>query len=714
MNGEERQEEAGRLARILAVDRRALPADGGTEFNRLIFAASPYLVQHADNPVDWYPWGEEAFARARREDRPIFLSIGYATCHWCHVMAHESFADPEVAAVLNRYFVAIKVDREERPDIDGTYMRVAQLMNGSGGWPLTIVMTPDRHPFFAATYLPKEPRGGMPGLTALLERIATVWRDQRELVRRNCAAIMDSLQQLAVRPVSTGAGGEPALHEARRHLAAIFDPEYGGFGEAPKFPMTLSVSLLLRCAARFDDDEAAAMAATTLTAIRRGGIWDQLGGGIHRYSVDRQWLVPHFEKMLYDQALAALAYLEMFQCCGAPEYRDAAVAIGDFALRELAAPEGGFYSALDADSDGEEGGYYLWTPAEIHEVLGAADGSRCCRLYGVTASGNFAGKNVLHLPLPLDEVARREGVASERLTAEAEAWREMLLRRREERRRPFRDEKLIAGWNGLMIGALARTWLASGEARFLRGAESALARVMAELTTPAGRLLRSRHRGEGDVPAFLDDYAALVFGLLELYEATLDPARLRVAGRLADDMLQLFGGGTAGLYDGGSDAETVLIRRADPYDGATPSGNSLAATVLVRLGRITGASRLESAGREIVTAFLGDAARQPTALPQLLTALDLLESAPLEFAFEAGGDPAGLRHLLLTLGSRYLPARVVRVADLPDGGSPAVRRAVVRVCAGGSCHPAIREPAALEALLDRLGGRRRLPPNLLP
>ncbi|BDV42487.1 thioredoxin [Geotalea uraniireducens] len=701
--------EEGRLARILAVDRQALPADGGDEFNRLIFASSPYLLQHADNPVDWYPWGDEAFARARSEDRPIFLSIGYATCHWCHVMARESFVDRAVAAVINRHFVAIKVDREERPDIDALYMRVAQMMNGSGGWPLTIIMTPDRQPFFAATYLPKEPREGMPGLTEILDRIAAVWRDHRELVRQNCAAIMAGVQRVAERPAASGAGGEPALHEARRQLAAICDREYGGFGAAPKFPMALSVSLLLRYAARFADDDAAAMAATSLTAMRRGGIWDQLGGGIHRYCVDRQWLIPHFEKMLYDQALCAMAYLEMFQYSGRVGYREAAVAIGDFVLRELAAPGGGFYSALDADSNGEEGGYYLWTPAGIREVLGTVDGDRCCRLFGVTAQGNFAGKNVLHLPLPFDEAARREGLAPEAFAAAAEEWRRTLLARREERRRPFRDEKLITGWNGLMIGALARTFLVSGDERFLRAAEVALAVIRTELTTQSGRLLRSKHRGAGDVPAFLDDYAAVIFGLLELSEATLDPARLGEAGRLADEMLRLFGGGPAGLYDTGDDTETVLFRRADLYDGAIPAGNSLAATVLVRLGRLSGETRFETTGCGIVTALLSDASRQPLAFSQLLIASDILDGEPMECTVEGEGDPGGLRDMLRVLGGRYLPGRIVRLADAATGSAPGGRKAAVRVCARGACHPAVESAAELEALLDRLAGWRHVP-----
>lgn len=686
-------DEQGRLNRIFAADRGSLPPDGGAGFNRLIFASSPYLLQHADNPVDWYEWGDEAFARARAEDRPVFLSIGYATCHWCHVMAHESFADREVAAALNRDFVAIKVDREERPDIDDTYMRVAQLMNGSGGWPLTVCMTPDREPFFVATYIPKLSRGGMPGLVEILGRIAEVWTTRRELVRQNCDAILDSLRNLSVAKPGEVAGDGP-LHAARRQLAAMFDSGNGGFGQAPKFPMPLNLSFLLRYGRRFGDAGATAMAVAALEAIRGGGIFDQLGFGLHRYSVDSKWLVPHFEKMLYDQALVAAAAVDAYQSTGRERFREMAAELCDFVLRELAAPEGGFYSALDADTEGEEGLYYLWTPAQVRSILGDSDGELFGRFFDVTQGGNFEGANILNLPVPLPEFARREGMDPAALAARVDQWRTLLLAEREGRARPFRDEKVVTAWNGLMIAALARLFQAGGGERFLVAAEAALDRILRDLRRDDGRLLRSIHRGEGEVPAFLEDYAALIHGLLALHEATLEPRHREEARSLAHDMLRLFSGEGAGLYDTGRDAETVLLRGRETYDGVMPSGSGLAATVLIRLGRIAGEERFVEAGEEIVRAVMAGAGRQPAAHLQTITALDLLRGPEVEVAI-AGGSRGEARAMLDEIGRRFIPGLVLRSEPAREAGATAL------VCAAGACRIPAGSPAALGAVLDR-------------
>ncbi|MBT1075935.1 thioredoxin domain-containing protein [Geobacter grbiciae] len=683
-----------RLKRIVSADRDALPPDGGPGFNRLVFASSPYLLQHADNPVAWYEWGDEAFARARAEDKPVFLSIGYATCHWCHVMAHESFGDHEVAAVLNRDFVAIKVDREERPDIDDTYMRVPQLMNGSGGWPLTVCMTPEREPFFVATYIPKHSRGGMPGLVEILSRIAEVWKTRRELVRQNCTAILDSLRNLSVAKPGKISGDEP-FRAARSQLAGMFDPVNAGFGQSPKFPMPLNLSFLLRYGRRFGDSGATAMAVATLEALRRGGIFDQLGFGLHRYSVDSRWLVPHFEKMLYDQALVAMAAVEAFQATGQESLREMAEQLCDFALRELAAPEGGFYSALDADTEGEEGRYYLWTPAQIRSVLGEADGDMFCRLFDVAEKGNFEGANILNLPVPLNEFAQREGVPPENLGEKVEGWRSLLLAERAKRERPFRDEKIVTAWNGLMIAALARFFLAGGGERFLVAAEAALARILRDLRRADGRLLRSIHRGEGEVPAFLEDHAAIIHGLLALHDATLDPRYREEACSLARDMLRLFPGEDGGLYDTGNDAETVLMRSREDYDGVMPSGNGLAATELIRLGRMADEERFVEAGEEIIRAFMAGAERQPVAHLQTLMALDLLRGPQVEVAI-SGGSRGEVRGMLAEIGKRFIPGLVLR--GEPDQG----RRATAQVCAAGACHIPVESPAALGGILDRV------------
>ncbi|CAG0996191.1 hypothetical protein GEOBC_02663 [Geobacteraceae bacterium] len=694
MGKDARHDEQARLERIFAADRSTLPPDGGAGFNRLIFASSPYLLQHADNPVEWYEWGDEAFARARSDDRPVFLSIGYATCHWCHVMAHESFEDREVAAALNRDFVAIKVDREERPDIDDTYMRVAQLMNGSGGWPLTVCMTPDREPFFVATYIPKHSRGGMPGLVEILGRIVEVWKTRRELVRQNCTAILDSLRNLSVAKPGEIAGDEP-LHGARRQLGTMFDPVHAGFGQAPKFPMPLNLSFLLRYGRRFGDSEATAMAVATLEAMRRGGIFDQLGFGLHRYSVDSRWLVPHFEKMLYDQALVATAAVEAFQATGRESFREMAVELCDFVLRELAAPDGGFYSALDADTEGEEGRYYLWTPGQVRSILGGADGERFCRLFDVTEGGNFDGASILNLPLSLDEFARHEGMTIESLKADVERWRLLLLADREQRVRPFRDEKIVTAWNGLMITALARVFQAGGGERFLDAAEAARERIFGDLRRADGRLLRSIHRRDGEVPAFLEDYAALIHGILALHEATLDPRHGEEAIFLAHEMLRLFSGEGMGLYDTGNDAEMVLIRSREAFDGVMPSGNALAAAVLIRLGRIFGEGSFVEAGEEILRAFMAGAERQPAAHLQTLMALDLLRGPEVEVTI-VGGSRDEVRGMLGEVGQRFIPGLVLK-------GEPAKGSLVTaHVCAAGSCRLPAESPGALGAILDKV------------
>jgi len=689
------------IRQLIELDKRSLPPDGGPQFNRLIFSSSPYLLQHAENPVDWYPWGEDAFARARAEDKPIFLSIGYATCHWCHVMAHESFADDEVAAAFNRSFVCIKVDREERPDIDDQYMTVAQLLTGSGGWPLNVFMTPDKRPFHVATYLPRRAQRGLPGIIAYLDRVAELWRTERDKLEASTADILSALHG-ASQPQSGELPQRTLEDQAYQELAALYDHEWGGFGTATKFPMPLYLSFLLRYGRQSGIAAAQDMVTDLLRRLRQGGIYDQLGFGIHRYAVDRQWLVPHFEKMLYDQALVAFASLEACQASADPFYGRMAEEILTFALDELSTPEGGFCSGLDADSEGEEGVYYLWTPDEIEAALGSVEGKLCCQLFAVTAPGNFEGHNILHLPMTLADFAARVGITPQLLAADLERWRRTLLALRQQRIRPFRDEKVLTAWNGLMIAALARGSAVTGEQRWLIAAVRAAGFVREHLTTPAGRLLRSFHHGVAAVPAFLEDHACLLWGLIELHQATLNPLWLQQALSLADAMLTLFASDGGGLYDTGADAEQLPLRRLNAYDGIFPSGNSLAAFALFRLGRIADEPRWLQAGEDVVRAFMGTIKRQPRASLLMLAAAGYHRDP--ETIVTLVGARERLGELLHTVHQSYLPGLALRYGGDGSGAFSAMDgQPTAYVCAGGSCRPPVTDANVLGKLLDEVG-----------
>ncbi len=698
-NHGERQE---RLYELADIDTANLPPDGGTGFNRLVFTASPYLLQHAANPVDWYPWGEEAFARAVAENKPVFLSIGYATCHWCHVMAHESFEDPAVAEILNRYFVAVKVDREERPDIDEQYMTVAQLMTGSGGWPLTIVMGPDRRPFFAATYLPKEPRPGMPGIVALLENLSLAWRTRREMVEKNCAAVMDSLARLA-RPFSAPLPGATIFTDAFSKLAGIYDNEWGGFGRAPKFPMPSHLSFLLRYWRRSGEPAALAMVEKSLTKLCAGGIHDHLGGGFHRYAVDRQWLIPHFEKMLYDQALLAMVCLEAFQATGNACFRDTASDICDYVLREMTSLAGGFYSAQDADSEGVEGKFYVWTPAEVREVLGEADGALFCKLFDVTDAGNFESANILHQSTEFEAFARRECLPPVALRRSVARWRELLLRVREERIRPLRDEKVLTAWNGLMIAALARVSAVCGEPRFLAAARHAALFIKNSLQTADGGLLRCYFRGKISTAAFLEDYAFFVWGLLELYGATLDQSFLADARQFNRKMMALFADADGGFFDTAAAAEQLPVRMKSATDGVIPSGNSVAAMNLLRLGRIARDSVLLEAADKQLSAFMGNVRKEPAGYLHMLAALDFLQGPPVDITLAGGRGGGEIREMLACIHGRFIPNLTLRGEVACADEEAEHVRATAHVCAGGACRPPVTTVAALGELLDLCG-----------
>jgi hypothetical protein len=508
--------------------------------NHLLHEKSPYLRQHAHNPVDWYPWGEVAFRKAREEDKPIFLSIGYATCHWCHVMAHESFEDADVARLLNQDYVAVKVDREERPDVDQIYMAACQSLTGRGGWPLSIFTTPDGKPFFAGTYFPKTARMGMSGFTELLQQIAALWKKDRQRVLDAGEEITTALK---TRSTTAGPGTRldlRTLEAGYGQLEKSFDARWGGFGSAPKFPTPHHLTFLIRWARRHPDSKARAIVTRTLEGMRLGGIFDHIGLGFHRYSVDAQWLVPHFEKMLYDQALLAMAYTEAYQAWGDPFHAQVTREIFSYVLRDMTDPEGGFYSAEDADSEGHEGLFYVWTLEQVKKILGEETGDLFCRCYDITATGNFEGKNIPNLPLPLAKCAERERKDPEELGKTLEEARGTLFKVRENRIHPLKDDKILTAWNGLMIAALAKGAQALDEPAYARAAARAARFVLGRMVSPEGRLYRRFREGHLANPGYLEDYACFVWGLLELYEATGELDFLEAAVRLHRDMVDLF------------------------------------------------------------------------------------------------------------------------------------------------------------------------------
>ncbi len=509
--------------------------------NRLIDEKSPYLLQHAGNPVNWYPWGEEAFQKAKREDKPIFLSIGYATCHWCHVMAHESFEDEEVARLLNKYYIAIKVDREERPDVDKIYMFVCQSLTGHGGWPLSIFMTPEGKPFFAGTYFPKSSRMGMPGFVDILKQIADMWRDDRGSILKSSEAVTGAIQRDAHQDESVHAVTVDTLKRGNTQLSRTFDPNQGGFGAAPKFPTPHHLTFLLRWHKRSGDATALDMVENTLDAMRRGGICDQIGFGFHRYSVDAKWLVPHFEKMLYDQALLAMAYTEAYQATGKVKFARVAREIFTYVLRDMTAPEGAFYSAEDADSEGKEGLFYVWTPQEVKERIGDELGDLFCRFYDITEAGNFEeGRSIPHMRMSLKAFVEREGMDLKKLEAVLEDARDRLFDVRKKRVHPLKDDKILTSWNGLMIAALAKGYQVFADPTYAGAAQRAVAFVLKGLRTADGRLLRRYRQGDAAYPGYLDDYAFLVWGLIELYEATFEVSYLEEAITLNKAMIDIF------------------------------------------------------------------------------------------------------------------------------------------------------------------------------
>ncbi|HOU41212.1 MAG TPA: thioredoxin domain-containing protein [Promineifilum sp.] len=671
--------------------------------NRLAHEASPYLRQHADNPVDWYPWGEEALRAAREQDKPILLSIGYAACHWCHVMAHESFEDPATAAQMNRDFINIKVDREERPDLDSIYMGAVVAMTGQGGWPMTVALTPDGQPFFGGTYFPPTPRHGMPAFRQVLTSLADAWRDRRADVEGSAADVAAHLRQTTLAAALGGGGALNAdlLDQALNALLRSFDARLGGFGGAPKFPPSMTLEFLLHVTAQRGDSMALHMAERTLEAMAHGGLYDQIGGGFARYSTDDRWLVPHFEKMLYDNALLARVYTHAWQITGKPLYRRVVEETLDFVAREMRHEAGGFSSSYDADSEGEEGKFYVWTADEIRAALGDEAG-RFMAAYGVSEAGNWEGRNILHVAEDLS--------GGDHLTGLAEA-RRTLFEIRARRVPPGLDDKALTAWNGLMLAAFADAGQALGRPDYIAVAVANADFLRARMRRDDGRLWRAWQPGLGDAPgrfnAYLEDYACLADGLLALYAATFEPRWFAWARELADAMLAHFSDPAGGFFDTSDDHEDLLHRPKDVQDNATPSGNSMAAHVLLRLGLLTGEGRYWDAAEGLVSSLYTAMARYPSAFAHWLDAAAFILGEPREVAII--GDPAAAdaRALLDVVLGRYRPDLVVAagegeaaaVVPLLAGRGRLDGRAAAYVCRRFVCQQPVSEPDALASQL---------------
>ncbi|MDO8715278.1 MAG: thioredoxin domain-containing protein [Dehalococcoidales bacterium] len=645
--------------------------------NRLAGEKSPYLLQHGDNPVEWFPWGEEAFTKAKKEDKPVFLSIGYSTCHWCHVMAHESFEDIQVAQLLNETFVCIKVDREERPDIDKAYMAVCQMMTGSGGWPLTIIMTPDKQPFFAGTYIPKETRFGRIGLLELVPRIEQVWATRRDEVLSSASQITTALQGAAMPPCGEEPG-EPLLHRAYEQLSDRFDEEYGGFGEAPKFPTVSTLLFLLRYWKRTNDKKALDMVEKTLRAMRRGGIFDHIGFGFHRYSTDQRWLVPHFEKMLSDQALLATAYLETFQATGNEEYARTARELFDYVLRDMTASGGGFYSAEDADSEGEEGKFYLWTYGEIKNILAPEEAELFIKAFNIGKNGNFADeagkRNIPHMTSSLEDIAAKLNTSGPELKKRLDAARQKLFAYREKRIHPHKDDKILTDWNSLMIAAMAKGGRVLDEPRYVIAAKQAFDFILNNMVDADGGLLHRYRDGEAAIPAYLDDYAFLIYGALELYETTFEAGYLKQALTLNRQLLEHFRDDqNGGFYFTAAASEEILVRQKEIYDGAIPSGNSIAMLNLLRLGRMTADSSLEEKAAGTGRAFFENVKQIPSAYTQLMVAIDYALGPAYELVVVGDSQANDTREMLQAIHRRFMPNKVVIFVPA-EISSPEIRR----------------------------------------
>ncbi len=686
--------------------------------NRLIDETSPYLLQHACNPVDWFPWGEEALQLAREKDCPIFLSIGYSACHWCHVMEHESFENPAIAEMMNRDFVNIKVDREERPDLDQIYMNAVVAISGRGGWPMSVFLTPEMRPFFGGTYWPPEPRMGMPGFPQILERVSEIWTTRRDDINNNATQLTAAVTQMS-HPQGEPIELKPELiTQSVGEMLASADCVHGGFGGAPKFPHAMDLRLLLRAGQRDDDSEndPISVAQLTLSKMARGGIYDHLGGGFHRYSTDARWLVPHFEKMLYDNALLASTYLEAYQLTLRNDFATTARETLDYVLREMTQPEGGFYSTQDADSEGEEGKFFVWNETEIDSVLTDGDEARAFKLcYDVTPAGNWEGMTILNRKQPHATTAQELGLADDELTNLLSRCRKTLYKHREQRIHPGRDDKVLMSWNGMMIAALAQGARVLNQEKYRVAAVAACDFILENMRNDDGRLLHSFKDGQARFNACLDDYACLIDGLIEVYQATFEARFVTAALELAVIMVEQFHDvEQGGFYYTGSDHETLITRQKDNQDNATPSGNSMAATALLKLGQMTGRTDLEQNAYETLEMLSGQMARIPTAMGQALLAVDYLLAPAKQIVVVGGDDSETTDAFLQEINGRFLPNAIVlfRPQSQPEDEIPTVfqplltdkaaidDQTTVYICQAGACSAPISSLPDLQESFD--------------
>ena len=692
--------------------------------NRLIKEKSPYLLQHANNPVDWYPWGEEAFDKARKENKPILLSIGYSTCHWCHVMEHESFEDEEVAKLMNETFVSIKVDREERPDIDNIYMTVCQMISQGGcGWPLTIIMTPDKKPFFAATYIPKESRYGRAGMMDFIPKIKELWVSERDNILQSADSITDAVRKAT--DVSQNTEGKDlstkTLNNAYNQLLRNFDEDKGGFGSKPKFPTPHNHLFLLRYWKRTGDPLALQMVEKTLQEMRLGGIYDHVGFGFHRYSTDQKWLLPHFEKMLYDQALLVMAYTETYQVTGKEEYENTAREILTYVLRDMTSPEGGFYSAEDADSEGEEGKFYVWTEEELIEILGKEDAELVIKTYNTHNEGNFieeagghkTGANILHLVYPLKQIASSYEVSNKKFSERIEEARIALFNEREKRIHPYKDDKILTDWNGLMIAAFSMAGRVFNEPKFTEAAEKAANFILKDMKDANGKLLHRYRQGEAGITANVDDYAFMIWGLLELYESTFDIEYLKSAISLQGEMNQGFWDDkNGGYYFTANDAEELISRQKEIYDGAIPSGNSVAGLNLLKLSRITGDVEYEKKAAMLGKAFSETIESGPMAYTLFMTGLDFGLGPSYELVIVGNPKDTDTIAMIEAIRKTYNPSKVVllkgtdenseiaEIAEFTKGQQAIEGKATAYVCLDHVCNLPTTEISKMLELLS--------------
>ena len=684
--------------------------------NRLSKETSPYLLQHQDNPVDWYPWGDEALERSRGEEKPIFLSIGYSACHWCHVMEHESFEDKEISEFLNSRFICIKVDREERPDLDQIYMQAVQLMSGRGGWPMSVFLTPDQQPFFGGTYWPPTARMNMPGFDQVIRAVDDAWQNRRQQAIEQAAELTRHLQQSESEQSATAGLDRSLLMQAVSGLTRTFDFQNGGLGGAPKFPHSMDLQFLLRVWFRTRDSHLLEMVTLSLDRMAQGGIYDHLAGGFARYSVDARWLVPHFEKMLYDNALLVNAYLEGYCATGKARYGEVATETLDYILACMTDSEGGFHSTEDADSEGEEGKFYVWSLDEIEEVLGSEVAERFCYVYDVSREGNFEGQNILNLPKSLEQCARARNWDVKQLREEMDAARKQLLRRRNQRIRPGKDDKILVSWNGLMIDAMARAAAVLQQPRFLEAAGNAAEFIWQQLSTDNGRLWHCWRHGRAKLAAYLDDYANLINSFITLYESSFQEHWLQRANQLALVLVEHFQDRQqGGFFYTADDHETLIARNKDFHDSSVPSGNSMAATALLRLGKLTGNNEFLEAAERTFQVAMKVMQQAPSAAGQMLIALDFwLDDIP-EIVLVGDPEEVEMADVLQQLHQAYLPNRVIacRNPDVPpvadavldplfQGKLPVPETPTLFVCKNYACQEPVSGSREIVAVWEKM------------